>query len=58
MDATGTRVVCGSIEIFEDKTAISLSNYCVKCYPTTERACYIYKGNSLCEDCFKKQMCK
>jgi len=30
------------------------SKWCVRCYPSQyEGASFIYKGNSLCEDCFK-----
>jgi len=38
------------------KDVISLSKYCVNCYPKIERAFYTYKGNSLCHKCFKNPM--
>lgn len=31
---------------------ILYSNYCVEC---DERASYVFKGNSLCQSCFKRQ---
>jgi len=30
------------------------SSYCVECYPKMEGAHFIYNGEGLCEECFKK----
>ena len=35
---------------------VMVSNWCVLCYPKQEYAVYIYKGNSLCFDHFKKKV--
>lgn len=36
----------------EDHSCIMFSSHCISCI---KRASYIYKGNSLCEECFKKE---
>jgi len=38
-----------------DDKPIAYSNYCVRCYPESERASYLRKGDSLCEKCFVKE---
>ena len=32
---------------------IVASKFCVNCYPKRECATFTYKGDSLCEECFK-----
>lgn len=33
---------------------VSISKWCVKCYPEKAQAEFTFQGDSLCEECFKK----
>ena len=43
------------LDATEIPQAVMASNWCTQCYPIKTQATFIYKGNSLCESCFKEK---